>query len=318
MSRRSLFVCVLVAGMLCAAPGFSAYPDKPIRLVIPFPPGGGADIVGRVITQQLSEIIGQPVLMDNRGGAGGNIAAELVARAAPDGYTLLMPHASIQTVNAALFGKLAYDPARDFLPVSLMVTVPNMLAVHPSVPVRSIKELIAMARKSPGKLTFGSSGNGTAGHLAAELLKSEARINLLHVAYKGAGPALVGLMSGEVDMQITNVSVFLPMVQAGKIRALAVASLKRASPAPDVPTIAESGLPGFDADSWYGVVAPAGTPAPVISLLHAALTKALRHPNVQAQLAKLGAEIVGSTPQEYAQRVRVDTAKWGKVIQGMK
>jgi len=304
--------------MLSAVPGFSAYPDKPIRLVIPFPPGGGADIVGRVITQQLGEILGQPVLMDNRGGAGGNIAAELVARAAPDGYTLLMPHASIQTVNAALFGKLGYDPARDFMPITLMVTVPNMLAVHPSVPVRSMKELIALARKSPGKLTFGSSGNGTAGHLAAELLKGEAGINLLHVAYKGAGPALVGLMSGEVDMQITNVSVFLPMVQAGKIRALAVASLKRASPAPDVPTIAESGLPGFDADSWYGVVAPAGTPAAVISMLHGALTKALRHPNVQTQLAKLGAEVVGNTPQEYAQRVRLDTAKWARVIKGMK
>jgi len=186
------------------------------------------------------------------------------------------------------------------------------------VTVRSMKELIALARKSPGKLTFGSSGNGTAGHLAAELLKGEVGINLLHVAYKGAGPALVGLMSGEVDMRITNVSVFLPMVQAGKIHALAVASLKRASPAPDVPTIAESGLPGFDADSWYGVVAPAGTPVPVISTLHAALTKALRHPNVQAQLAKLGAEVVGNTPQEYVQRVRTDTAKWARVIKGMK
>jgi len=192
-----------------------------------------------------------------------------------------------------------------------------MLAVHPSVPVRSTKEFIALAKKFPGKLTFGSSGNGTAGHLANELLKSEAGINTLHVPYKGAAPALVGLLSGEVDSLITNVSVLLPMVRAGKVRALAVASLKRAGPVPDIPTLAESGLPGFDADSWYGLVAPAGTPAAIVSMLHGAVVKALRDPAVQAQLTKVGAVTIGNTPEEFRQRVRVDAAKWARVIKGM-
>ena len=312
----SIFV-FLEACLLSMSAAVGAYPENPIRWVIPFPAGGGADIVGRVVAHKLSEIVGQQVVIDNRGGASGNIAAELVARAAPDGYTLLMPHASIQTVNAALYEKLSYDPEKDFVPITLLTTVPNMLAVHPSVPVRSTKEFIALAKKFPGKLTFGSSGNGTAGHLANELLKSEAGINTLHVPYKGAAPALVGLLSGEVDSLITNVSVLLPMIRAGKVRALAVASLKRAGPVPDIPTLAESGLPGFDADSWYGLVAPAGTPAAIVSMLHGAVVKALRDPAVQAQLTKVGAVTIGNTPEEFRQRVRVDTAKWARVIKGM-
>ena len=307
----------LAACLLSMSAAVGAYPENPIRWVIPFPAGGGADIVGRVVAHKLSELVGQQVVIDNRGGAGGNIAAELVARAAPDGYTLLMPHASIQTVNAALYEKLPYDTEKDFVPITLLVTVPNMLAVHPSVPVRSVKEFIALARKFPGKLTFSSSGNGTAGHLANELLKSEAGINMLHVPYKGAAPALVGLLSGEVDSLITNVSVLLPMIRAGKVRALAVASLKRAGPVPDIPTLAESGLPGFDADSWYGLVAPAGTPAAIVSMLHGAVVKALRDPAVQAQLTKVGAVTIGNTPEEFRQRVRVDAAKWARVIKGM-
>ena len=309
---------VLAAWLLSISAAVGAYPENPIRWVIPFPAGGGADIVGRVVAHKLSELVGQQVVVDNRGGAGGNIAAELVARAAPDGYTMLMPHASIQTVNAALFGKLSYDPEKDFVPITLLTTVPNMLAVHPSVPVRSVKEYIALAKKFPGKLTFGSSGNGTAGHLANELLNSEAGIETLHVAYKGAAPALVGLLSGEVDSLTTNVSVLLPMVRTGKVRALAVAGLKRSGVVPDIPTIAESGLPGFDADSWYGLVAPAGTPAAVVSLLHAAVVKALRDPAVQAQLTKVGAVTIGNTPQEFRERVRVDTAKWARVLAGMR
>ena len=308
----------LAAWLLSTTAVFGAYPENPIRWVIPFPAGGGSDIVGRVVAHKLSEIIGQQVVVDNRGGAGGNIAAELVARAAPDGYTLLMPHASIQTVNAALYGKLSYDPERDFVPITLLTTVPNMLAVHPSVPARSLKEFIALAKKSPGKLTFGSSGNGTAGHLANELLKSEAHIDTLHVPYKGAAPALVGLLSGEVDSLITNVSVLLPMVKVGKVRPLAVVGRKRAGPVPDIPTIAESGLPGFDADSWYGLVAPAGTSAAIVAMLHGAVVKALRDPAVQAQLTKVGAVTIGNTPEEFLERVRVDTAKWARVIKGMR
>ena len=308
----------LAAWLLSMSAAVGAYPENPIRLVIPFPAGGGSDIVGRVVAHKLSELVGQQVVVDNRGGAGGNIAAELVARAAPDGYTLLMPHASIQTVNAALYEKLSYDPEKDFVPITLLTTVPNMLAVHPSVPVRSVKEYIALAKKFPGKLTFGSSGNGTAGHLANELLNSEAGIETLHVAYKGAAPALVGLLSGEVDSLTTNVSVLLPMVRTGKVRALAVAGLKRSGVVPDIPTIAESGLPGFDADSWYGLVAPAGTPPAGVSLLHAAVVKALRDPAVQAQLTKVGAVTIGNTPQEFLERVRVDTAKWARVLAGMR
>jgi len=318
MVRQYIRIFVFLAAcLLSMSAAVGAYPENPIRWVIPFPAGGGADIVGRVVAHKLSELVGQQVVIDNRGGAGGNIAAELVARAAPDGYTLLMPHASIQTVNAALYEKLPYDPEKDFVPITLLVTVPNMLAVHPSVPVRSVKEFIALARKFPGKLTFSSSGNGTAGHLANELLKSEAGINTLHVPYKGAAPALVGLLSGEVDSLITNVSVLLPMIRAGKVRALAVASLKRAGPVPDIPTLAESGLPGFDADSWYGLVAPAGTPAAIVSMLHGAVVKALRDPAVQAQLTKVGAVTIGNTPEEFRQRVRVDAAKWARVIKGM-
>ena len=318
MVRQYIRIFVFLAAcLLSMSAAVGAYPENPIRWVIPFPAGGGADIVGRVVAHKLSEIVGQQVVIDNRGGASGNIAAELVARAAPDGYTLLMPHASIQTVNAALYEKLSYDPEKDFVPITLLTTVPNMLAVHPSVPVRSTKEFIALAKKFPGKLTFGSSGNGTAGHLANELLKSEAGINTLHVPYKGAAPALVGLLSGEVDSLITNVSVLLPMIRAGKVRALAVASLKRAGPVPDIPTLAESGLPGFDADSWYGLVAPAGTPAAIVSMLHGAVVKALRDPAVQAQLTKVGAVTIGNTPEEFRQRVRVDAAKWARVIKGM-
>lgn len=318
MVRQYTSILVFLAAcLLSMSAAVGAYPENPIRWVIPFPAGGGSDIVGRVVAHKLSELVGQQVVVDNRGGAGGNIAAELVARAAPDGYTLLMPHASIQTVNAALYGKLPYDPEKDFVPITLLVTVPNMLAVHPSVPVHSVKEFIALARKFPGKLTFSSSGNGTAGHLANELLNAEAGINTLHVAYKGAAPALVGLLSGEVDSLITNVSVLLPMVRAGKVRPLAVAGLRRAGPVPDIPTIAESGLPGFDADSWYGLVAPAGTPAAIVSLLHGAVVKALRDPAVQAQLTKVGAVTIGNTPEEFLERVRVDTAKWARVIKGM-
>jgi len=316
---RSFLFAILLAGFAMLAPGAAgAYPTGPIRWVIPFPAGGGADIVGRVITREAAQILGQPIIIDNRGGASGNIAAELVARSAQDGHTLLMPHASIQTVNAALLGKLSYDPEKDFAPITMLVIVPNLLATHPSVPVRTPQELIALAKKHPRKLTYGSSGIGTAGHLANELLKADAGLDMLHVAYKGAAPALVGLVSGEVDTLITNVPVLVPMVKSGKVRAIAIAGLKRSSLIPEVPTISESGLAGFDADSWYAAVAPAGTPAAVLSILHGALVKALRTPSVQAQLAKAGAEPVGNTPEEFQQRVRADTAKWARVIKGMK
>jgi tripartite-type tricarboxylate transporter receptor subunit TctC len=309
---------VLLLALLSAPPALYAadrgpYPSAPIRWVIPFPPGGGSDIVARVITRRVTEIVGQQIIADNRGGASGNIAAEFVSRAAPDGYTLLMPHGGILTINAAVYDKLPYDPA-SFVPITILVTVPNMLAVHPSVPVRTAKEYIALAKRIPGKLTFGSSGFATSGHLANELLNAEAGISTLHVPYKGAAPALVGLVSGEVDSLTTNVPVLLPMVQQGKVRAIAIAGPYRAAAAPDVPTIAEAGLPGFDADSWYGVVAPAGTPQAIVTRLNGAIVEALRDTAVRAQLEKVGARPVGSTPEAFKERVRNDTVKWARIV----
>jgi tripartite-type tricarboxylate transporter receptor subunit TctC len=294
------------------------YPNKAIRLIIPFPAGGGADIIARVIAQKLTENVGQPTVIDNRGGGGGNIAAELAAKAPPDGYTVLIAYAGIQTVNPKLYSKLPYNAEKDFRPVTLLVTVPNVLGVHPSVPARSVQELIALAKNNPGRLNFGSSGNGTSGHLATELLKVTAGIHMVHVPYKGAGPALTGLLSGEVDFLITNVSVLMPMIKAGRVRALAVASLKRSPLLPNLPTFAESGLPGFDADSWYGAIVPAETPTAVVATLHAELVKALRAPEVTNRLLQEGAEPVGNTPQEFAERIRADSAKWAKVIEAAK
>lgn len=294
----------------------AGYPSAPIRWVIPFPPGGGSDIVGRVITRRAAQILGQQIVVDNRGGASGNIAAEIVARAAPDGYTVLMPHGGILTINAAVYKKLSFDPA-SFVPITVLVAVPNLFAVHPSVPVRSVRDYIDLAKRSPGKLTYGSSGFATSGHLANELLNAQAGIKTVHVPYKGAAPALVGLLSGEVDSLITNVPVLLPSVKQGKVRPIAVASPVRAPALPDIPTIEEAGLVGYDADSWYALVAPAGTPQAAVTKLYQAIVESLRDASVKAQLEKVGARVVASTPEAFKERVRKDTAKWSKIVAGL-
>lgn len=294
--------------------GATVYPERPVRLVVPFPAGGGTDILARALSQQLSEAIGQPVVIENRGGAGGTIGSELVARAAPDGYTLLMGTVGTHAINASLYPNLPYDPLGNFAAVTMIAVVPNLLVVHPSVPARTVADLMALARTKPGRINFGSSGSGTSGHLAAELLRTAARIDIVHVPYKGAGPALTSLVGGEVDMLFSNISVVLPAVRAGRLRALAVASSSRSALVPELPTVAESGLPGFEASSWYGLLAPARTPPAIVMSLYKQVVRVLRSPQVLSRFSGEGAEPVGNTPEEFARQIRADIAKWAKVV----
>jgi tripartite-type tricarboxylate transporter receptor subunit TctC len=289
------------------------YPTKPVRLVVPFAPGGGADITGRAIAQKLAEGFGQQVVVDNRAGAAGNIGTELAARSAPDGYTLLLIGPN-HTTNISLFAKLNYDPVKDFEPISLVTSAPYVLLVHPSLPARNVKELIALARAKPGQLTYGSSGNGTAGHLAMELVKTQAKIDMLHVPYKGSQPLLTDLIGGQVVAGFGDALSSTPQVQAGRLRALAVSGGKRTHTMPDVPTVAEAALPGFDVTVWQGILAPAGTPREIVARLHSEIISAMQKPEVQSRMATLGVDIIGNSPQEFAAFIKRDIAKWAVVI----
>lgn len=311
MNPAALFA-LFVASSAFAQSG--AYPNKPIRWVIPFAPGGGTDMIARPIAQKLSERLGQPITYDNRGGASGLIAGEIVARATPDGYTLLVPTAAVMAVNVSLFPKMPFDPAKDLTPVTKMVTVPNMLAAHPSFPARTIPELVTYVKANPGKVNYGSSGNGAGGHLAMETFKLLAGLKVVHVPYKGAGPANVGLLGGEVAFVFANPSVFLPHIKAGRLRGIGIGSLKRIAAMPDLPTFHESGYPGFEAVSWYGIVAPAGTPAAIVSLLQSETAKVLALPEIVAQFTAEGAQPIGNTPQAFRKEIQDDTAKFAKVI----
>jgi tripartite-type tricarboxylate transporter receptor subunit TctC len=291
-----------------------AYPEHPIRLVVPFPPGGGVDVVTRILALEMTEKTGQQVVVDNRAGAGGIIGTEIVAKSAADGYTLLMGNVATHAVNVNLHKKLPYDPLKDFAPVSRVAEVPEILVVHPSVPANSINELIALAKSKPGQLTFGSAGNGTPPHLAAELFKSMAGVNILHVPYKGTPPALADLLGGQITMIFSNILSALPLVKSGKLKALGVTSLKRSSVAPNVPTISESGLQGYQENSWYGVLAPAGTPAHVIAKLNGAIVQSLKVPAVLDRLAQQGAEINSSSPAEFREFIRAEIDKYAKII----
>jgi tripartite-type tricarboxylate transporter receptor subunit TctC len=297
-----------------AGAAYAAYPDKPIRLIVPFPAGGATDFMARSLAQKLSERLGQPIVVDNRGGAGGTIGAEAVASAPPDGYTLLFSTMGVLAINPSLYDKLRYDPVKDFVPVSLTHTTANLLVVHPSVPAKDVKELIALAKAKPGTLTFGSSGNGTSSHLSGELFKSMAGIDITHVPYKGTGPALTDLLTGRISMMIDTVSVHVENVNAGKLRALGVTSAKRTPSLPNVPTIAEAGLPGFDVSIWLGVLAPAKTPPDVVARLNSEIRKVMAEPEMKAQLAKAGIDPLTSTPDEFAATIKSDMAKWGKVV----
>jgi tripartite-type tricarboxylate transporter receptor subunit TctC len=309
MMKSVIFAAAMVLSVAAAAqPSADSYPAKPIRLVV----GPGPDSLARLFGQKLTEAWGQPVLVEQRGGGGGTISAEAVAKAPPDGYTLLLATGT-HAINPLVF-KTAYDIVRDFEPVTLLGSTPFVLAVHPSVPAHSVAELIALAKKQPGRLNYGSGGNGTPPHLATELFKSMAGVDLVHVPYKTVAAAITDLMAGQVQVMFTVGPAGLPQVKAGRIRGLAVSTGKRSAFAPELPTVAESGLPGFDVFGWNGVLAPVGTPKPIIAKLHQGLTQAMREPEVRSRMAGFGFEPVGNTPQEFARFLKADVARWAKVV----
>ena len=298
--------------VLAANPVLAAYPDRPIRVIVPYAPGGGTDITTRTVTQRLAESLKTPFVVDNRGGAAGNIGKELAARATPDGYTLLTAGLSF-AVNPSLFAKLGYDPVRDFAPISLIATAPLIVVVHPSVPAQSIKDVIALAKAKPGALNYASGGIGTGNHVAGELFTYMTGTRIVHVPYKGGGPALADVVAGQVQLLFNTTTSTLPFVRSGKLRALALTGAQRSPNLPDLPTVAESGVPGFDVGVWFGFVAPARTPQPIIDRLNAEVVKVTRLPEVRAQFAAQGADPVGGTPAEFGQYIRTEVAKWAKV-----
>ncbi len=291
-----------------------AYPNRTIRLVVPFPAGGTTDILARAAAQKLTESLGEPVVVDNRPGAAGNIGSDIVAKSAPDGYTLLMGTVGTHAINPGLYSKMPYDHVKDFTPIVLVAAVPNVLVVNPSVPVNSVGDLIKLAKAKPGAINFASSGSGTSIHLSGELFKTMSHVDMTHVPYKGSSPALTDLMGGQVQVMFDNLPSSLALIKAGKLRAVAVTSLKRAPALPDVPTISESGLPGFEASSWFGILGPAGTPPPVVARINSEVNKWLQSPEAREQLLAQGAEAAGGTPENFASHIRAETDKWAKVV----
>ena len=289
------------------------YPAKPIRLVVPYSPGGPVDIVGRIVAQKLTDALASQVIVDNRAGGGGNIGVEIVARAVPDGYTLLMGANGTNAINPSLYAKLAVDPARELAPISMVASSPMILVTHPSLAANSVKELVALAKAKPGAINFASSGSGSTAHLSSELFKSMTSINIVHVPYKGAGPALADLVGGQVQMMFTGVSSTLPYVKAGRLRPLAVSSDKRVPILPDVPTVSED-IPGYEVLTWYGVFAPVQTAKPIIGKLNLTLAQIFATADARQRLAALGAEPVTMSPEQFAGAVRMEVAKWAKVI----
>lgn len=309
-----LFAALPVVAPVCA----QQYPAKPIRMIIGFPPGGGTDIVGRIVAQRLSENLGQQILPDNRGGASGQIAAELTAKAPPDGYTLMMAHIAAISILPSLYPRMPYDAARDFAPISLVAIGPNLLVVHPSVPARSVKELVALAKARPGQLHYASPGAGTVQHLAAELFKLQAKVDMLHVPYKGSGQSIVDLVAGHVHLDFDSVPPVLPHVRSGRLRALAVTTEKRFSILPDIPTVTEGGVSGFDMSTWWGLVAPAAVSKEIIARLQNETVKLLRLPDVKEKIAFAGADTVGNTADQFGAFIRSETAKYARIVKDAK
>ncbi len=318
--KRLIGLALTLFLALAALPGGAdaiaqVYPSKPIRFVVPYPPGGSVDIAARALGQKLSEAWGQPVVVDNRAGAGGNIGADLVAKSPADGYTLLMGAVATHAINPTLYAKIPYDPVKDFTPVALVVQVPNILVVNPSVPAKSVKELIELARAKPGTLNFGSGSTGSTGHLAGELFNTMADVKMVHIPYKGAAPAMADLLAGQVQLMFDNLANALPNVKAGRLRALAVTTLTRSPAVPDLPTIAESGLPGFDLTTWFGVMVPAGTAPEIVAKLNAEIVRALATKDMHERLEKMGAEApTNNTPERFAAFIRTEAAKYAKVV----
>jgi tripartite-type tricarboxylate transporter receptor subunit TctC len=308
------FAAVLLLLAASATVLAADYPSRPVTLVVAFTPGGPSDVLARIVGKKMEQLLGAPFVIENRPGAGGNIAAEGVARAAPDGYTLLMGNNSILATNESLYKHINYSPEKDFIPITLVGTQANILVVNPEVPARSLKELIALAQAQPGTINFASSGYGAAAHLAGELFKAEAKINIVHVPYKGAAPALQDVIAGHDQMMFATAASVIGHIEGGRVRALAVTTLKRTQVLPDLPTMDEAGLKGFEASTWHGLVAPAGTPPQVIAALHDAAAKALRDSGVQESLGKLGVDIVGGTPQEFQAYIKSEIPKWTAIV----
>ena len=314
---RSFIRAVGVAAFAALASVASAqpYPAKPIRIVVPFPAGGTTDILARAVAAKLTETTGQPAVVDNRPGAGGNIGAELVAKSAPDGYTFLMGTGGTHAINPGLYAKMPYDHVKDFAPVILVAGVPNVLVVNPALPVNSVQELIAYIKANPGKVNFASSGSGTSIHLSGELFKTMTGLQLTHVPYKGSAPALQDLVGGQVQIMFDNLPSSLALIKGGKLKALAVTSAERSSALPDVPTVAEAGLPGFEASSWFGLLAPAGTPKEAIAKINGEVAKWLATPEAKEKLASQGAIAAsGLTPEDFQKHIASETTKWAKVV----
>ena len=321
-SRRNLALAVAAAGALALAPALfpaavhaqAAFPSKALTIVVPFSAGGTTDILARVVGQYISKDLGQPVIIDNRAGAGGNIGAQMVARAAPDGYTLLMGTVGTHAINQSLYKKMPFDPIKDFAPITRVALVPNLLVANPGQPYKNVKELIAYAKANPGKVSFASSGSGTSIHLSGEMFQQMAGVEMQHIPYKGSAPALTDLLGGQTAIMFDNMPSVIGHVKAGKLRPLAVTTPQRSPALPDVPTIAESGVPGYSATSWFGLLAPANTPAPVIAKLNASILKALADPEVKKKMAEQGAEPHGEKPEQFAEFIRSETAKWGQTV----
>jgi tripartite-type tricarboxylate transporter receptor subunit TctC len=318
VARRAVTICRLVlAAALFGITGQAqaqSYPAKPVRIVVPFAAGGGTDIVARAVGAKLAEALGQTFLVENRAGAAGAIGAEFAAKSAPDGYTLLMGSSGPIVLNPSLQAKLPYDPLRDFTPVALITTMPFLTVVHPSLPVRSVKELMALARARPGQLNYASPGSGSSTHLATELFKAMARVDIVHVAYKGVAPATTDLISGQVQMLTGDLNTLTPHVKSGRMRPLAVTGAQRSSLMPDLPTIAEAGVPGYEASGWFGMLAPAGTPSQIVRRLNASIVAALASEDLRARLAGLGGEVAGGTSEQFGEHLRREIAKWSKII----
>jgi tripartite-type tricarboxylate transporter receptor subunit TctC len=314
--RRLISLGAAVMALPTSAAGAQpeAYPNHPVRLIVSNSAGGGTDTAARTIANRLTTSLGQQFIIDNRGGAAGSIAGEITAKSAPDGYTILLGSVGSLAVNPHLYKKLAYDPLKDFAPISGAVTQSNILVVTPSLQARSVRELIALAKARPGKLTFGSSGSGNAGHLAGELFNTMAQVSLLHVPYKGGAPAMIDLIGGRIDMVFASAVTALPQVKAEKLKALAVTTAKRSAVMPDLPTIAEAGVPGYEASNWYGIVAPVKVPTAIIQRLNAEIVQALNTPEAVAALLAQGLEAMPTTSQQFGAHMRAESAKWGKVI----
>ena len=310
--RRALALLLVAVSSAVWAQG--TWPSRPIRFIVPFPPGGATDILARAAAQKLTEAWGQSVVVDNRPGAGGNIGSELVAKAAPDGYTLEMGTVGTHAINSSLYAKMPYDHVKDFTPIILVAGVPNVLEVNPELPVHSVAELIAYAKANPGKLNFASSGSGTSIHLSGELFKVMAGVQMTHIPYKGSAPAMQDLLGGQVQLMFDNLPPSLPQIKAGKLRALAVTTATRAPALPDVPTIAEAGLPGYESSSWFGLLAPTGTPRDIVVKLNAEIASWLATPEAREKLTAIGAIAMGGTPEDFARHIAAETTKWAGVV----